>query len=185
MRRLTALLLPGLALAAAAPLGAQQAPDWVTQLLAAARLPIEARDARQEGVRDDELRSVLEAMRRARVPAYDAAAVLDTARAARRQHGPVDNFGAFVQAQLASGKRGRALAAAIRAEHAQKGKGQGQGQAGGQGQGRGRAGEARDSARGRGAGDARPGNARPGNTPGNKPGNAPADRGRGNLGRPE
>ena len=119
--RLPALLLC-VALGWSSPIDAQL-PDWVNDILVAARLPVVADEARREGAASDEIREVLEAMSRARVPAHEATVVLDSARAVRRDHGPVDNFGAFVQAQLAEGKRGRELAAAIRAEHARRGKG--------------------------------------------------------------
>ncbi|MDP1660923.1 MAG: hypothetical protein Q8L55_03325, partial [Phycisphaerales bacterium] len=41
------------------------------------------------------------------------------------EHGPTDNFGAFVQGKLDQGLRGQALSDAIRAEHAARGKGKG------------------------------------------------------------
>ena len=100
-----------------------QTPDWVTVLLDAAMLPVSANAARGEGVPGDEVRAVLEALRGKNVPAHEARGVLDEARNARREHGPVDNFGAFVQSKLDAGLRGRDLAAAIRAEHVARGKG--------------------------------------------------------------
>jgi hypothetical protein len=100
-----------------------QVPDWVNQILAAAQLPVATSEARREGIGSAEIRAVLDGLRNSGVPAYEAIAVIDTSRAARREHGPVDNFGAFVQSQLAAGKRGRELAAAIRQEHARQGKG--------------------------------------------------------------
>jgi hypothetical protein len=100
-----------------------QVPEWVIQVINAAGLPVSAAAARNEGVPDAEVRAVLDAIRGANVPAHEARAILDTARAVRRQHGPVDNFGAFVQTKLAAGLRGRQLAAAIRTEHAARGKG--------------------------------------------------------------
>ena len=112
-----------------------QVPDWVAQVINAARLPVSAAAARNEGVPDAEVRAVLAAIRSANVPAHEARDILDTARAVRRQHGPVDNFGAFVQTKLAAGLRGRQLAAAIRTEHAARGKGRA---AAGNAQGQGR-----------------------------------------------
>jgi hypothetical protein len=112
-----------------ASVGRAQVPGWVTDLLIAVELPVSAAQARTEGVPGDEVRAVLDAMRRASVPAHDARTVLDDARSARREHGPLDNFGAFVQARLDAGLRGRDLAAAIRAEHAARGKGRGAGNA--------------------------------------------------------
>lgn len=100
-----------------------QVPDWVNQILVAAQLPIAASEARGDGIGNAEIRSVLDALLNSGVPAYQATAVIDTTRRAHREHGAVDNFGAFVQSQLAAGKRGRALAAAIRQEHARRGKG--------------------------------------------------------------
>lgn len=124
MRRLLHALPVALLLGSSARLPAQQ-PDWVTQLLTAARLPVATAEARRDGVAGTDIRAVLDAMIRTKVPASEATAVIDTARVLQREHGPVDNFGAFVQSQLAAGKRGPALAAAIRAEHARQGKGKG------------------------------------------------------------
>jgi hypothetical protein len=121
MRKLCGLTV-ALLLGGAGVSGAQ-VPDWVTQLIAAASLPVVAAEARAEGVANSDVLGALDALRGANVPAAQAKDVLDEARNAHREHGPVDNFGAFVQAQLASGKRGRELAAAIRAEHARSGKG--------------------------------------------------------------
>ena len=100
-----------------------QVPDWVNQILAAAQLPVVSTEARREGIADAEIRKVLDAMRNAGVPAYEATTLIETERQAHRENGPADNFGAFVQAQLAAGKRGQELSAAIRAEHARQGKG--------------------------------------------------------------
>jgi hypothetical protein len=100
-----------------------QVPDWVNQILAAAQLPVVASEARREGIAVDEIRKVLDAMRNAGVPAYEATTLIETERKAHRENGPADNFGAFVQSQLAAGKRGQELAAAIRQEHARQGKG--------------------------------------------------------------
>lgn len=122
MRRLLRALSVALLIGWSAPLVAQQT-DWVNQLLTAARLPVAAAEARRDGVASTDIRAVLDAMIRAKVPASEATLVIDTARVLQREQGPVDNFGAFVQSQLAAGKRGPALAAAIRAEHARQGKG--------------------------------------------------------------
>lgn len=100
-----------------------QLPEWVNQILIAAQLPVVATEARNEGVTNAEIRAVLDAMRNAGIPAYEATALLDTTRVVRRDHARVDNFGGFVQSQLAAGRRGRELAAAIRQEHARQGKG--------------------------------------------------------------
>ena len=124
MRRRMPSLLLAATIGWSAPLRAQ-VPDWVTQILTAAQLPVATAQARREGATNDEVRAVLDAMKNANVPASEATAIIDTTNAVVREHGPVDNFGAFVQSQLASGKRGRELAAAIRAEHARVGKGHG------------------------------------------------------------
>ena len=123
MRACVAALLVALSLSWPASAVQAQLPEWIGEILAASRLPVVADSARREGTFNEDVRAVLEAMSKSRVPAHEATVILDSARAARREHGPVDNFGAFVQSQLAEGKRGRELAAAIRAEHARQGKG--------------------------------------------------------------
>jgi hypothetical protein len=100
-----------------------QTNERAQQILIAAQLPVSAAQARNEGIPNGDLRAVLEAMRTARVPAHEARVIIDEERQARRDHGPVDNFGAFVQSRLQAGLRGRELAAAIRAEHVARGKG--------------------------------------------------------------
>lgn len=100
-----------------------QTPDLVSRILSAAELPVSTAQARVEGTPSDVIRKVLEVMVGAKVPAGEAHEVIDEERSARRENGPVDNFGAFVQSQLAAGLRGRELAAAIHAEHAARGKG--------------------------------------------------------------
>ncbi len=140
MSRPIPVLLVALLLGSSTPLRAQL-PEWVDQLLTAAQLPVVAADGRREGIPSNEIRAALDAMNRAGMPAHEAKVVMDTARMARRDHGAVDNFGAFVQAQLAAGKRGQALAAAIRAEHMRQGKGRAAHD--GPGEGRGKPDEAR------------------------------------------
>lgn len=122
MNRRTTVLLAAALIGWSTPAFAQ-VPDWVNQILAAAQLPVAASEARREGIANAEIRAVLDALRNAGVPAYEATTLIETERQAHREHGPADNFGAFVQAQLAAGKRGQDLAAAIRAEHARQGKG--------------------------------------------------------------
>lgn len=68
----------------------------------------------ERGVPVSELNHALEAFRDSEIPATDAVTMLD---AERGQAEPMDNFGDFVQQQLADGKRGRDLAGAIREEH--------------------------------------------------------------------
>ena len=152
--------------------------DWVRDLLLAAQLPVIALEARNDGIPGSDIGSILEAVRRAGLPAREAAIILDTTRVLHREHGHADNFGAFVQSQLAAGKRGRDLAAAIRAEHARTGKGRGNSAARGGDQG----------ARGRGNATPGGGNAARGRgnaAAGRAAGNDTASRGRGGArGRP-
>jgi hypothetical protein len=124
--RLTLAVLTGALLAA--PLAAQQQPDSTTikaqeRIAAILGIPRRADEIRRTGVPDSTLRGVLDILVKERVPAKEAEAILVAERDAAAEHGPTDNFGAFVQAQLASGKRGQELAAAIRAEHQARGKG--------------------------------------------------------------
>ncbi len=91
-------------------------------------LPASAGKLRNAGVPEADVRGSLGAMREAGVSAGDATEVTEATVTDVAAHGPVDNFGAFVQERLASGLRGRELAAAIAAEHQARGKGK---QAGG------------------------------------------------------
>jgi hypothetical protein len=121
-RLVTALLF----VAPVSPLAAQ-VPDWVTQLLAAAELPVVAVQIRNDGVAASQVQAAIDAMAASRLRAHEARQLLVEERDAIRDHGPVDNFGAFVQTKLAAGLRGRDLATAIKAEHAARGKGKPQG----------------------------------------------------------
>lgn len=127
MRSSSGILGLALLAGAAGPLNAQN-PDWLTRLLEASYLPVSTTEARKEGASSSDIQQVLDVLRREKVPPDEARQVIDEERAARREHGPVDNFGAFVQARLQQGLRGRDLAAAIRAEHQARGKGKGHGQ---------------------------------------------------------
>lgn len=114
---------------AGAPLAAQQTPPDISgmstweKVQMIMNIPKKADEVRRAGVPDTTVRSVLEILTREKVPPQEAVEILETERAAAEEHGPTDNFGAFVQSQLAAGKRGRDLAAAIRAEHQARGKG--------------------------------------------------------------
>ena len=114
---LTLLALPLAAQSTAAP------PTLLEQLRAAMEIPIRSAEIREAGVPDREVRSILDVFQRRRLPATDVMTILTAERDGAREHGPTDNFGAFVQARLDQGLRGRELAAAIRAEHARNGKG--------------------------------------------------------------
>jgi hypothetical protein len=114
------------ALAAAAPSSAQDKSTAVRDaLLGAIRLPEETREARVLGVPERDIRTILGTAREQRVPLGVLHEVLVIQNEAVREHGPVDNFGAFVQSKLKQGMRGRDLSAAIRAEHAAHGIGKG------------------------------------------------------------
>ena len=119
--RIPALLI-ALSIGWSAPARAQQS-DWVNQILSAALLPVVTTQARSAGLSDADIRAALDAMSRAGLSAQDAVVVFDNERTLRKEHGPLNNFGSYVQDQLKAGKRGPELAAAIRAEHARQGKG--------------------------------------------------------------
>jgi hypothetical protein len=99
------------------------AQDWLDKVLAAARLPVAADEARKEGISSMDLGEYLDRVLRNRVPADDAARILDEEVRVVREGGPKENFGAFVQTQLDAGLRGRALADAIHEEHRRRGMG--------------------------------------------------------------
>ncbi|MBL9104432.1 MAG: hypothetical protein JNL82_26035 [Myxococcales bacterium] len=93
------------------------------RILGALELPRKAQALRKAGLDDAAVKAGLKAARDKKLHAREAADLLDAAAQAVKDHGPVDNFGAFVQSQLDSGKRGKDLAEAIRAEHLARGKG--------------------------------------------------------------
>jgi len=110
----------------AAPVAAQESnDDLVLGILQAIRLPTVTREARMLGVSDRDVRDILNSGRERRVRAGSMAELFAAENDAIRQHGPIDNFGAFVQSKLDAGLRGRDLAAAIQAEHGARGKGKG------------------------------------------------------------
>jgi hypothetical protein len=96
-----------------------------TKLVDAIDLPARADGLRKAGVPPDQVREALQAARDRGVPADEAEMVFEEAEKEARDKGPVDNFGAFVQARLDEGLRGRELAQAIKEEHARQGKGKG------------------------------------------------------------
>lgn len=118
-------------------------------------LPLAVEAARQAGIPSGSIWDVLDSLRRRRVPAADAEQILRGEVEAVEKGGPRENFGAFVNAQLARGLRGRELAAAIHAEHARRGIGQGRGRGSGAEKGRGAdddKGKGKGKAKGRGRG---------------------------------
>jgi len=100
-------------------------------------LPLKAQELRKAGAGEAEVKAGLAAAKRKKLRAEDAAVLLEEAAKATRDHGPVDNFGAFVQTKLDAGLRGRELAAAIREEHAARGKGKGKSEGKGPAEGKG------------------------------------------------
>jgi hypothetical protein len=113
-------------------------------------LPLAVESARRAGIPTGAVQDVLDSLRRRRVPAADAEQILRGEVEAVARGGPRDNFGAFVNAQLARGLRGRELAAAIHAEHARRGIGRGRGRGPDADQGRS---ASRGKAKGRGRGE--------------------------------
>lgn len=98
---------------------AQQASasDAGSRAAAALRIPAAVAELEERGVPLTELSRALEAFRANAVPATDAVTTLDIERA---QAEPMEDFGRFVQQQLAAGKRGKDLAATIRDEHGRR-----------------------------------------------------------------
>ena len=90
-------------------------------LLDALELPAAAKAARDAGVKEGEVKKALKAMRGKGVSAAMGADVMRKEAKSTEEHGPVDDFGAFVRKQLELGKRGRDLSAAVRAEHKARG----------------------------------------------------------------
>ncbi len=103
------------------------------RILKSVRLPRKADDVRAAGVPASDMREALKAAKAKGVRAGDMSDIADEQKKAIDEHGPIDNFGAFVQSKLDEGLRGRELAAAIRAEHAKRGKGKGAGKKAGPG----------------------------------------------------
>ena len=115
--------------ALAQPGSAQQTQTSTESALIASllNLPMAVEAARRAGIPGGTIWDVLDSLRRRRVPAEDAEQILRNEVEAVERGAPRENFGAFVNAQLARGLRGRELAAAIHAEHARRGIGQGRG----------------------------------------------------------
>ena len=88
----------------------------------AGQLPVVANELRLAGVPDADVKAALKSVQDT-VSLEEATEALEAAEEAVEANGPIDNFGAFVQAQLESGKRGKDLADAIKAEHEARGKG--------------------------------------------------------------
>jgi hypothetical protein len=87
-------------------------------------LPAKAKAVRARGVPPGEVKRALKAAKDAGLGADEAADLLEAEEESARD-GTIDNFGDFVQQKLSEGLRGRALAQAIREEHAARGIGGG------------------------------------------------------------
>jgi hypothetical protein len=115
-------------------LGAATAMVWLAtattgqesvDILEAIRLPGVSETLRQSGIPAEEVEAAVTGAKEKGVPAGAISEVLRQTARTVEENGPIDNFGAFVQEQLAAGLRGRELAAAIHAEHARRGIGKG------------------------------------------------------------
>lgn len=111
-------------------------------------LPLAVESARRAGIPSGTIWDVLDSLRNRRVPAADAEQIVRGEVEAVERGAPKENFGAFVNQQLARGLRGRELAAAIHAEHARRGIGQGRGRGPDAEKGRGDKGKAKGRGRG-------------------------------------
>ena len=113
------LVLALAVLLAAAPQA--QGGDSTPSILQALQFPALITEARRIGVPEGLVQGVLDAFKQRGVPTEEAALAIREEVDAVRAGAAKDNFGTFVQQQLAAGLRGRALAAAIRAEHNARG----------------------------------------------------------------
>ena len=129
-----------LALAAlTAPVGAQQPPQQDSSIWDVLNLPQTVAEGRRAGIPSGSIWSVLDSLRRRGVSGPDAGQIVREEVDAVKDGAPPENFGKYVNAQLARGLRGRELAAAIHAEHARRGIGRGKSHSeGARGKGRGR-----------------------------------------------
>ena len=120
---LSATGLAPLAAQSSSPITVDNILTSADQLLAATLLPTRTAELRDAGVPDTTVRRIFDLFHRNQIDPVQADGILVSTRDAAREHGPTDNFGAFVQTQLAAGKRGRELSDAIRAEHQKHGRG--------------------------------------------------------------
>lgn len=128
MRSRVPRVLGALVVLASATTAAQQQPPAtrpIDSILRVLRLPRTTTEARTKGVPDSQVGSILDVLRRSKVPAGDAQEILAAEVEAREAGRPTGNLGAFVQAQHQAGLRGHALADAIHAEQARRGIGRG------------------------------------------------------------
>ena len=100
---------------------------WNERIRKIAEVITRSEEAREAGVPEEDVKVILEETRKRQLPPEETEEILVETTEAVKESGPVDNFGAFVQAQLDEGLRGRDLAAAIHEEHRLHGKGKGHG----------------------------------------------------------
>lgn len=127
MKTCIGILVLATALTAAPGAAQESSGGALASVLQALLLPRTTQEARTLGVPESDIRAILDRARERRLRAADVTELFEHENRAIREHGPVDNFGAFVQRRLDEGLRGRDLAEAIRAEHAAHGKGKGHG----------------------------------------------------------
>jgi hypothetical protein len=124
-------LFPAVALLSVSPpavtpaLG-QDVTQEATDILRAILLPRVSEILREQGVPAEEVEVAIESARQRGVRPGETTGVFEETARVVAERGPIENFGGFVQAQLDRGLRGRALAEAIRAEHAARGIGRGE-----------------------------------------------------------
>ncbi|MEJ2187235.1 MAG: hypothetical protein P8Z36_15090 [Gemmatimonadota bacterium] len=104
---------------------AQNPPADSSGILETILLPALAQVLRDKGIPAQEVQAAVTSAERNHLPPSEAADIFRQTATSVDEHGPIDNFGAFVQQELKAGLRGRDLAAAIRAEHARRGIGKG------------------------------------------------------------
>lgn len=93
--------------------------------LASLRLPVLAKETREKGVPDEEVKLAVASLREAKVAPEDAVETLKATVASVDEKGPVEKYGDLVRSKLKDGLRGKALAKAIHDEHEKHGIGKG------------------------------------------------------------
>jgi hypothetical protein len=93
--------------------------------LASLHLPVLAKETREQGVPDDEVKLAVVSLREAKVAPEDAVETFKTTVASVSEKGPVEKFGDLVRLKLKEGLRGKALTKAIHDEHEKRGIGKG------------------------------------------------------------
>src|SRR6185503_5652996 len=93
--------------------------------LASLRLPVLAKETREQGVPDEEVKLAVVSLREAKVAPEDAVETFKATVTSVGEKGPVEKFGDLVRVKLKEGLRGKALAKAIHDEHEKRGIGKG------------------------------------------------------------